>query len=57
MDFDIEMDDAFEAPQTEEVPQIPEAYIHDIITGEEQVRARRSAADEACPMLISLVLL
>ena len=57
MDFDIEMDDAFEAPQAEEAPQIPEAYTHDIITGEEQVRTRRSAGDEACPMLISLVLL
>ena len=57
MDFDIEMDDAFEAPQTEEAPQIPEAYTHDIITGEEQVRTRRSAADGAYPVLISLVLL
>ena len=57
MDFDIEMDDAFEAPQIEEVPQIPEAYTHDIITGEEQVRTRRSAAVDACPVLISPVLL
>lgn len=36
MDLDIEMDvdDVHDAP----VPVIPEAYTHDIITGEEQVR-------------------
>jgi hypothetical protein len=36
MDLDIEMDvdDVPQAP----VPAIPEAYTHDIITGEEQVR-------------------
>jgi hypothetical protein len=38
MDYDIEMDDAYDAPQSEAVVQIPEAYTHDIITGEEQVR-------------------
>jgi len=34
MDLDIEMD----VDDVQDVPQIPEAYTHDIITGEEQVR-------------------
>jgi hypothetical protein len=36
MDLDIEMD--VDDVQTMPAPTIPEAYTHDIITGEEQVR-------------------
>lgn len=36
MDLDIEMD--VDGDDTRDVQQIPEAYTHDIITGEEQVR-------------------
>ncbi|KAH8882826.1 hypothetical protein GQ53DRAFT_440169 [Thozetella sp. PMI_491] len=36
MDLDIEMADAVDVADTGEAAQIPEAYTHDIITGEEQ---------------------
>ncbi|KAJ4418970.1 hypothetical protein N0V85_001229 [Neurospora sp. IMI 360204] len=38
MDLDIEMD-VDDVHDVQDIPQIPEAYTHDIITGEEQVRA------------------
>ena len=34
LDFEMEVDDVPQVP----APAIPEAYTHDIITGEEQVR-------------------
>lgn len=47
MDFDIEMD----VDDVQDVPiaTIPEAYTHDIITGEEQVRTGNLSARFARP--------